>query len=130
MSGTLTYHTKAYLRMMSKMKLCQVIILIVIITMVLIHWQEKSFAGTVELDSSNINSMTRVNLYNNIWQQPKGFLWYNEQLEQQSNKLPVAQSKLSLKLKSESVIEPHDERIESLKQQFNRAQRKALDVKL
>ncbi|KJV77429.1 hypothetical protein RHORCCE3_2196 [Rickettsia hoogstraalii str. RCCE3] len=23
--------------------------------------------------------MTEVNLNNNIWQQPQGFLWYNEQ---------------------------------------------------
>lgn len=109
--------------MMSKMKLCQVIIFIVIIILVLIHWQEKSLTGTVELDSSKINSMTRVNLYNNVWQQPKGFLWYNEQLEPQTNKLPVTQSKLSLK----SVIEPHDARIETLKKEFNRAKRKALD---
>ncbi|WP_410956443.1 conjugal transfer protein TraF [Rickettsia koreansis] len=53
---------------------------------------------------------------------PQGFLWYNEQLESKSNKSQFSKSKLSLK-----SIEPYDQRIEALKQEFSKAQRKALD---
>ncbi|EER22295.1 MULTISPECIES: conjugal transfer protein TraF [spotted fever group] len=58
------------------------------------------------------------------WQEkPKGFLWYNEQLVQKIKESQYSDLKLLLK----ESPEPHDRRIESLKQKFNRAQRKALD---
>ena len=56
---------------------------------------------------------------------PTGFLWYNEKLEKKSNNNPESLSKPKLSLKS--IIAPYDQRIEALKQQFNMAQRVALD---
>ncbi|KDO03253.1 type-F conjugative transfer system pilin assembly protein TraF [Rickettsia tamurae subsp. buchneri] len=92
------------------------------------HWSEYSFAGTITADISNVNKMTEVNLNNNIWQQaiwqqPQGFLWYNEQQVAEINKLQSHNASSLSKLQQE----PYDQRIEDLKQQFNRAQRKALD---
>ncbi|MCC8399456.1 MAG: conjugal transfer protein TraF [Rickettsia endosymbiont of Platyusa sonomae] len=52
---------------------------------------------------------------------PQGFLWYNEEQMQESP------SHFRSKLSSEVKQEPHDQRIEALKQQFNRSQRIALD---
>lgn len=71
--------------------------------------------------------MTEVNLNNNIWQQPQGFLWYNEQQMEETNKLQSHDASSLSKLKQESYDEIYDQRIEDLKQQFNRAQRQALD---
>ncbi|MCX4079896.1 conjugal transfer protein TraF [Rickettsia rhipicephali] len=71
--------------------------------------------------------MTEVNLNNNIWQQPQGFLWYNDQQVEETNKLPSHDASSLLHLKQESYNEPYDQRIKDLKQKFNRAQRQALD---
>lgn len=65
----------------------------------------------------------------NDWSyKPQGFLWYNEL---QPQKLPVHESSSHERIKSppkvEEKQEAHDQRIEELKQQFNRAQRIALD---
>ncbi len=54
---------------------------------------------------------------------PQGFLWYNEAVMQPIKKPQYLKSKLS----SKETLEPHDQRIENLKQQFNKAQRIALD---
>ena len=96
------------------------------------HWLNNAFAGTVDLNSSNDNNMTKLNFSNNR-QQPKGFLWYNEELVQElpseTNKPPSSEIPLPLNSKQEpsSKQEPYDQRIEALKRDFNRSQRKALD---
>lgn len=96
------------------------------------HWSKQSFAGTITAEISNVNKMTEVNLNNNIWQQaiwqqPQGFLWYNEQQVAETNKLQSHDASSLSQPKQQSYNEPYDQRIEDLKQKFNRAQRKALD---
>ncbi|WP_051965340.1 conjugal transfer protein TraF [Rickettsia tamurae] len=103
-------------------------ILKIIIALLLInHWSKQSFAGTITSDINNVHKMTEVNLNNNIWQQPQGFLWYNDQQVEETNKLPSHDASSLLHLKQESYNEPYDQRIKDLKQKFNRAQRQALD---
>lgn len=87
------------------------------------HWSWYSFAGTITTDINNVNKMDIVDFSNNIWQQPQGFLWYNEQQVAETNQLQ-SHSESSL---SQLKQEPYDQRIEDLKQQFNRAKRQALD---
>lgn len=92
------------------------------ITIILInHYSGESLAGAIEIDNSNTDKMLGVNL-DDRWQKPQGFLWYSKQLEPKI-KRQSTRPNLSLLQK----IEPHDQRIESLKQQFNKAQRIALD---
>ncbi len=100
------------------------IILLVINLLLLINdWSNHAFAGTMELDSSNKNEMIRFNVNNQFWQQPQGFLWYNEDHAYKPEILKFSQDKK----KQEPELEPYDERIDALKKEFNRAQHKALD---
>ncbi|XVN43543.1 MAG: conjugal transfer protein TraF [Candidatus Rickettsia vulgarisii] len=91
------------------------------------HWSKQSFAGTITAEISNVNKMSAINLNNNIWQQPQGFLWYNEQQVEETNKLQFHDASSLSQPKQQSYNEPYDQRIEDLKQKFNRAQRQALD---
>ncbi|EER22352.1 F pilus assembly protein TraF [Rickettsia endosymbiont of Ixodes scapularis] len=86
-------------------------------------WSNHAFAGTMELDSSNKNEMIRFNVNNQFWQQPQGFLWYNEDHAYKPEILKFSQDQK----KQEPELEPYDQRIEALKKEFNRAKRKALD---
>ncbi len=105
-------------------KLLLAITLLVINLWLLINdWSNHAFAGTMELDSSNKNEMIRFNVNNQFWQQPQGFLWYNEDHVYKPEILKFSQDKK----KQEPELEPYDERIEALKKEFNRAQHKALD---
>ena len=115
-------------------------LIISILLLLINHWLNNSFAGTIDLNSNhslanmtNENNMRKLNFSNN-WQHPKGFLWYNEELVQQlphktinnppSSKIPLP---LNSKQEPSPKQEPHDQRIEALKKEFNRAQRIALD---
>ncbi len=105
-------------------KLLLAITLLVINLWLLINdWSNHAFAGTMELDSSNKNEMIRFNVNNQFWQQPQGFLWYNEDHVYKPEILKFSQDKK----KQEPELEPYNQRIEALKKEFNRAQRKALD---
>lgn len=100
------------------------ITLLVIILLLLINdWSNHAFAGTMELDSSNKNEMIRFNVNNQFWQQPQGFLWYNEDHAYKPEILKFSQDQK----KQEPALELYDQRIEALKKEFNRAKRKALD---
>lgn len=100
------------------------ITLLVINLLLLINdWSNYAFAGTMELDSSNKNEMIRFNVNNQFWQQPQGFLWYNEDHAYKPEILKFSQDKK----KQEPELEPYSQRIEALKKEFNRAQHKALD---
>ncbi|MFP3034805.1 MAG: conjugal transfer protein TraF, partial [Candidatus Tisiphia sp.] len=57
----------------------------------------------------------------------KVFLWYNEQQVAETNKLQSHDASSLSQPKQQSYNEPYDQRIEDLKQKFNRAQRQALD---
>ncbi|MCC8369709.1 MAG: conjugal transfer protein TraF [Rickettsia endosymbiont of Oxypoda opaca] len=105
-------------------KLLLAITLLVINLWLLINdWSNHAFAGTMELDSSNKNEMIRFNVNNQFWQQPQGFLWYNEDHAYKPEILKFSQDKK----KQEPELEPYDQRIEALKKEFNRAQHQALD---
>ncbi|WP_341752551.1 MULTISPECIES: conjugal transfer protein TraF [unclassified Candidatus Tisiphia] len=97
------------------------VITIVTTLMLINYWQTESFAVTTKERATDMSRTETGNLTNNPWQEPHGFLWYNE--EQMQKSPSHSRSKLSLEVKQE----PHDQRIETLKQQFNRSQRKALD---
>lgn len=98
-------------------------LLVVNLLLLINDWSNHAFAGTMELDSSNKNEMIRFNVNNQFWQQPQGFLWYNEDHAYKPEILKFSQDKK----KQEPELEPYSQRIEALKKEFNRAQHKALD---
>ncbi|KJV76744.1 F plasmid transfer operon family protein [Rickettsia hoogstraalii str. RCCE3] len=102
-------------------------LLVINLWLLINDWSNHAFAGTITAEISNVNKMTEVNLNNNIWQQPQGFLWYNEQQMEETNKLQFYDASSLSQPKQQSYNEPYDQRIEDLKQKFNRAQRQALD---
>ncbi len=98
-------------------------LLVINLLLLINNWSNNAFAGTMELDSNNKNEMIRFNINNQFWQQPQGFLWYNEDHAYKPEILKFSQDKK----KQEPELEPYDERIDALKKEFNRAKRKALD---
>ena len=103
--------------------LLAITLLVINLWLLINDWSNHAFAGTMELDSSNKNEMIRFNVNNQFWQQPQGFLWYNEDHAYKPEILKFSQEKK----KQEPELEPYDERIDALKKEFNRAQHKALD---
>ncbi len=103
--------------------LLAITLLVINLWLLINDWSNHAFAGTMELDSSNKNEMIRFNVNNQFWQQPQGFLWYNEDHAYTLEILKFSQDKK----KQEPELEPYDQRIEALKKEFNRAKRKALD---
>ncbi|WP_410520835.1 conjugal transfer protein TraF [Candidatus Tisiphia endosymbiont of Dascillus cervinus] len=83
------------------------------------YWQTELLADTTEIENTML--MQKENDSKDWLNKPQGFLWYNEKQMQESP------SHSKSKLSSEVKQEPHDQRIEALKQQFNRSQRIALD---
>ncbi|XVN41909.1 MAG: conjugal transfer protein TraF [Rickettsia endosymbiont of Argas persicus] len=98
-------------------------LLVINLWLLINDWPNHAFAGTMELDSSNKNEIIRFNVNNQFWQQPQGFLWYNEDHAYKPEILKFSQDKKNKK----QSLEPYDQRIEALKKEFNRAQHKALD---
>lgn len=95
------------------------LIKIIVIVILSNCWQIELLADTTEIENTML--MQKENNSKDWLNKPQGFLWYNEE---QMQELPShSRSKLSLEVKQE----PHDQRIETLKQQFNRSQRIALD---
>ncbi|MCZ6902634.1 MAG: conjugal transfer protein TraF [Rickettsia endosymbiont of Ixodes persulcatus] len=103
--------------------LLAITLLVINLWLLINDWSNHAFAGTMELDSSNKNEMIRFNVNNQFWQQPQGFLWYNEDHAYKPGILKFSQDKK----KQEPELEPYSQRIEALKKEFNRAQHKALD---
>nr|WP_253310018.1 conjugal transfer protein TraF [Rickettsia endosymbiont of Ceutorhynchus assimilis] len=103
--------------------LLAITLLVINLWLLINDWSNHAFAGTMELDSSNKNEMIRFNVNNQFWQQPQGFLWYNEDHVYKPEILKFSQDKK----KQEPELEPYDQRIEALKKEFTRAQHKALD---
>ncbi|KJW03857.1 F plasmid transfer operon family protein [Rickettsia argasii T170-B] len=103
--------------------LLAITLLVINLWLLINDWANHAFAGTMELDSSNKNEMIRFNVNNQFWQQPQGFLWYNEDHAYKPEILKFSQDKKNQK----PELEPYDQRIEALKKEFNRAQRQALD---
>ncbi|WP_375318657.1 conjugal transfer protein TraF [Candidatus Tisiphia endosymbiont of Oplodontha viridula] len=102
--------------------MCTIIsrVITIVATVILSNcWQIELLADTTGIENTMI--MQKENNSKDWSNKPQGFLWYNEEQMQESP--PYSRSKLSLEVKQES----HDQRIETLKQQFNRSQRKALD---
>ncbi|XVN43660.1 MAG: conjugal transfer protein TraF [Candidatus Rickettsia vulgarisii] len=98
-------------------------LLVINLWLLINDWPNHAFAGTMELDSSNKNEIIRFNVNNQFWQQPQGFLWYNEDHAYKPEILKFSQDKKNQK----PELEPYDQRIEALKKEFNRTQRQALD---
>ncbi|WP_341790163.1 conjugal transfer protein TraF [Rickettsia endosymbiont of Polydrusus tereticollis] len=103
--------------------LLAITLLVINLWLLINDWSNHAFAGTMELDSSNKNEMIRFNVNNQFWQQPQGFLWYNEDHAYKPEILKFSQDKK----KQEPELEPYNQRIEALKKEFNRAQHQALD---
>jgi conjugal transfer pilus assembly protein TraF len=91
--------------------------------MLINYWQTESFAITTKERATDMSRIETGNFTNNPWQEPHGFLWYNEQPMRKSP--PYSRSKLSLEIGEKQ--QAYDQRIEELKQKFNNAERKALD---
>ncbi|WP_342259840.1 conjugal transfer protein TraF [Candidatus Tisiphia endosymbiont of Metellina segmentata] len=99
------------------------VITIVTALILINYWQTESFAFTTKEIATDMSRIETENFTNNPWQEPHGFLWYSEQ--PMSKSPAYCRSKLSSEIGKKQ--QPHDQRIESLKQKFNNAQRKALD---
>ncbi|MDR0774711.1 MAG: conjugal transfer protein TraF [Rickettsia sp.] len=99
------------------------VITIVTTLMLINYWQTESFAVTTKERANDMSRIETENFTNNPWQEPHGFLWYNEQPMRKSP--PYSRSKLSLEIGEKQ--QDYDQRIEELKQKFNDAERKALD---
>ncbi|WP_231726339.1 conjugal transfer protein TraF [Rickettsia rhipicephali] len=91
--------------------------------MLINYWQTESFAITTKERANDMSRIETGNFTNNPWQEPHGFLWYNEQPMRKS--LPYSRSKLSSETGKKQ--QAYNQRIEELKQKFNDAERKALD---
>lgn len=90
------------------------------------HSLNNAFAATVDLNSGSVKKMTDLELVRQLQygNQPQGFLWYNEdQLEKQHTLKQRTLESIAPKLNQEL----YDQRIENLKQQFDKAKRQALD---
>lgn len=94
---------------------------IMIILILSNYGQSDLLAETIEVEDEML--IQQENKNKDWLDKPSGFLWYNEAVMQKVKKPQYLQSKLS----SKETLEPHDQRIEHLKQQFDRAQRIALD---
>ena len=80
------------------------VITIVTTLMLINHWQTESFAITTKEIATDMSIIETGNLTNNPWQEPHGFLWYNE--EQMQKSPSHSRSRLSLEVKQE----PHDQK--------------------
>ncbi|WP_410521533.1 conjugal transfer protein TraF [Candidatus Tisiphia endosymbiont of Metellina segmentata] len=101
------------------------IITIVTALILINYWQTESFAVTSKERATDMSRIETGNFTNNPWQEPHGFLWYNEQKIIKAKLLPYSRSKLSSETGEKQ--QAYDQRIEELKQKFNDAERKALD---
>ncbi|WP_103896879.1 conjugal transfer protein TraF [Rickettsia fournieri] len=100
--------------------LLAITLLVINLWLLINDWSNHAFAGTIDLNANSVNKMTGLDLASNNElkdsTQPTGFLWYNEDLFQTREVI-----------KQDFTEAPYDQRINKLKQEFSKAQRRALD---
>ncbi len=102
-------------------------LLVINLWLLINDWSNHAFAGTIDLNANSVNKMTGLDLASNNElkdsTQPTGFLWYNEDLFQTREVIKLD----SVVTKQDFTETPYDQRINKLKQEFSKAQRRALD---
>ncbi|WP_032138657.1 conjugal transfer protein TraF [Rickettsia tamurae] len=107
--------------------LLAITLLVINLWLLINDWSNHAFAGTIDLNANSVNKMTGLDLASNNElkdsTQPTGFLWYNEDLFQTREVIKLD----SVVTKQDFTEAPYDQRINKLKQEFSKAQRRALD---